>query len=1286
MKNKRTSLLFCALTAIIIFSLVFGIFSGASGAVVGSLIESEDIEISDLTSWSKSEEGGESVYTAKTTHQTAVLDYTLDRVNSVEFDMRYNSYDNVEGSSGISVISSKGRNFYFDYRANANSARLRINDAWTIYPVLTDFKIAPKADEWIHWQVIWNSSTIYLRVNGITVMEYFYALENENFNDPELKLGEWMQKMSVKNIKVSRYEIQEAAIPEWSVPDVWSKKSENATEVYTNTAGLGSIKRVADDKGSYNTFTFKGRINTLLSQSDANLGAVVYLNETDNWFFEYNPAPNRSYARLRYFDKDHAVEGTECSRKNIEIAPLDEWVELKIVFMDDYLVFYINGEFVLSYFDTQGFDLSEAYVGISTWNTKASVKDLSVSTTEKDLSNVGYLDLEFKNSVGTEVFESENADIGYKDGCFSLAIKGNSASMTSPRINVGMGTPYSMRLSVRNTFAVRLKNNSSADRLKVNFVTSTDENYDLAKEKTFAIDKNSDFKTYYFNISDVYDCGHWENRADCKKCNDYLRGFKFTFEGADSGEILIDAITFERESRIYEKAATELYCTASNENKTVTVKGKVLTKYAGKTVTVYRTDVENYNELLNYKKNEKVGEATVGSDGSFEVTFSLIRKGNVNHLSSLFLAEVDGNKLSDAFRIENWRDFTENPYEFTLPNFSVSVTDDMFGAKGDGFTNDNKAIQAAIDYVSGMGGGTVVVPGDDSEYGRRYIVSQLNLKDNINLCIEKGAILWQSQRFEDYDYGDYEPVYGHDVVIPGAAWTHAAPCWNLPLLYFNEVKNVKVTGGGEIRMQDTGGEWLDGNGYSWDSDITANCSSLIHIHPVGVWNSDNIEITDITVKRGAIWHFPTDFSRNVYYGNVNLTEVSCINGDGFGISGSKNVVIDRCFLYSNDDAVTISASYDDPRGYGHAWHKSLPGEEYAARHVVVKNSNLFGGHGITFIPWGSADPCADNMEIYDICVYNNVLGGTSTSVGCWPDNPYYGSSGLGTYDQREKNDYSAMRDIYIYDNIYTNATLLATWAGDPPEIAKVTNSYTDCGIFSSNEFINGAFDRSIRYQRERNWTSGTTYWSRTIGEGGSVGTVKIGTKEGKIYGTNTKITQDNYAGFIKGNAELYQGLYLKSSGKYKFTLDVKLDGASAVIFARDMLTGDIIASLEINESTEDFKSLALEFEIAEKKNVQLGVMNSGADGDTVYIDNADIKRVGGVTPAPSVTTAAQTTTSRNPDVTSAESTVTESGITTTVDNIGEKNRSMLPALLIGAAAVAAIGALAAVLIIKKKKI
>lgn len=57
---------------------------------------------------------------------------------------------------------------------------------------------------------------------------------------------------------------------------------------------------------------------------------------------------------------------------------------------------------------------------------------------------------------------------------------------------------------------------------------------------------------------------------------------------------------------------------------------------------------------------------------------------------------------------------------------SVSVKD--FGAVGDGVTDDTAAIQAAIDHVSSLGGGTV------NFYGRHLIDTNLTINDSVWLC------------------------------------------------------------------------------------------------------------------------------------------------------------------------------------------------------------------------------------------------------------------------------------------------------------------------------------------------------------------------------------------------------------------------------------------------------------------------------------------------------------------------------------------------------------------------
>lgn len=58
----------------------------------------------------------------------------------------------------------------------------------------------------------------------------------------------------------------------------------------------------------------------------------------------------------------------------------------------------------------------------------------------------------------------------------------------------------------------------------------------------------------------------------------------------------------------------------------------------------------------------------------------------------------------------------------------VSVTDVAYGAKGDGSTDDSKAIQMAIDAASSAGGGTVYLP-----TGTYIVSTTLKLKSNVHL-------------------------------------------------------------------------------------------------------------------------------------------------------------------------------------------------------------------------------------------------------------------------------------------------------------------------------------------------------------------------------------------------------------------------------------------------------------------------------------------------------------------------------------------------------------------------
>lgn len=983
--------------------------------------------------------------------------------------------------------------------------------------------------------------------------------------------------------------------------------SSNATGVVEYRAGSHYLDVVSDYDTMQADFKYSG-------SAESNMEYVGIQLNSGNDYYLFTVWPNTAAPGsppVAFVQKNTEDPISRWVRVELDPAEFgkDTWFTMKVTLCNNYFSFLLNGETIATA-QTAGQD-----VGNISWTralavmkgTPAQIKNLVLSSEMPEY--VAHFDLEFSDPGAVAAMTAENATLTWEEGAMKAALSGENATIVSPEIDVARGSKYSVLLSVRNTFVVRMKNETSAEELTISFVTDKDGEYDARKQKTFAIEPNSDWRTYYFNLSDVIDCDHWKTTERLKRCDCFLRGFKLTLEGAPEGNLYFDEISFAREDRLETFAAQELSATADKEAGTVTVTGTLLPEYADQTVTIVQTEVTNYNQLTDWKGNMKVASAT--ADGtSFTVTFPLARSDmpNMTHLSTKFLATVgDGTdftkevKLGRVFMIENWRDFSENPYAFTLPDLTVKVTDVEFGAKGDGFTNDTAAIQAAIDYVSGEGGGTVIVPGETSTYGRRYIMTGITLKSNVELRIEEGAVLWQSHHLEDYTA--YKVYMGHVDMGANVPWGLSA-LMHLPFIYIYNAENVRVTGGGTIRMDDTGTEWLDGNGYAWDSNITAGCSNIVHMIPLAIYRSNKVEVSDINIRRCSNWHVYIREASEIYLGNVDMAEVNDINGDGFDFSNATyNIVIDRCSLYSNDDAIVISTSVSDPRDDASLWRKPTPsGIDFSTHNFTIRRCNMFGGHGLTFIPWSSDAQDAYKVRIYDIDVRDCVLGGTSNAVGAWADNPFYGTSNYidGTYgstDAVEDGDYSPVQDVVIVDNEYT--------AGCSFYGINVTNAFTDFGMVASPDFENGDFDKEIHkgegvYHDESTFVTGLSYWS---GEG-DIGTEKIGTKQSVAVDTGETLTQDNYAGYVKGNGELYQGLY-KTFGAYRFSLNVKLVSGTAVMFVRNARTGEAIVEKTLS-ITDDFEVQELSFRLEAGMLIQLGIRHEGGAEEIVYLDDATL--------------------------------------------------------------------------------
>jgi hypothetical protein len=429
----------------------------------------------------------------------------------------------------------------------------------------------------------------------------------------------------------------------------------------------------------------------------------------------------------------------------------------------------------------------------------------------------------------------------------------------------------------------------------------------------------------------------------------------------------------------------------------------------------------------------------------------------------------------------------KNPYGYKSINKIYNAF--TFGAKGNGFTNDNEFIQSAIDYAYKQGGGKVFLNGN-----KRYIITNLVLKSNVELIIEEGSILLQSTKIEDYNY---HVQFEHDNIYATVNWAHNFLVNNKPLISASDSHNIKITGGGTIRCMDSGCEKTEFGFPLWPE----HCGGTIHCAPIGLNNCSNIEISNIKINRANTYHCFLVHCENIFISNVKMFDVRCLSADGIGLSGCKNVLIQSCFIQTNDDGITLCSMYDDPRAGG--WWKSSKDLDNCVRNIEIANSYInssFGGSGkaIAFITWGTDAKDQSLQEIDNINVHDCILNG-GHSIGAWADNPYNGKQ---PFDNSEIDDFSPVKNIFLKNNKYLSKVSL--------ECIKATNVVTDCGLHSSIDIVNGNFDLGLS-----NWNY--------------VGNVILQKKDNYFYA------------IIMSGSKLYECIY-GQAGLNKYILDVSGKG------------------------------------------------------------------------------------------------------------------------------------------------
>lgn len=236
---------------------------------------------------------------------------------------------------------------------------------------------------------------------------------------------------------------------------------------------------------------------------------------------------------------------------------------------------------------------------------------------------------------------------------------------------------------------------------------------------------------------------------------------------------------------------------------------------------------------------------------------------------------------------------TQTETQLTKPVFDVRD----YGAKGDGKTNDQQAIQKAIDKCKAKGGTVLLQKGT-------FLTGQLILMSNMTLHIDSTATILgiQSDSEQDYPHNIIETLYPNRM---------KDDCQRR-LIYGNHVHNVTITGGGTINGQGDLNAWINVKELGTEKDRPSIFAFI---------GSKDITITDLTLLKPACWTQVYIESDNITLRKLNIdTGKLTPNRDGIDIVDCHQVLVEDCHIRAEDDGICFKS-----------------GSEYGCDRITVRN-------------------------------------------------------------------------------------------------------------------------------------------------------------------------------------------------------------------------------------------------------------------------------------------------------------------------------------------------------------
>ncbi len=307
-----------------------------------------------------------------------------------------------------------------------------------------------------------------------------------------------------------------------------------------------------------------------------------------------------------------------------------------------------------------------------------------------------------------------------------------------------------------------------------------------------------------------------------------------------------------------------------------------------------------------------------------------------------------------------------------------TITIVKYGAKPDGVSLNTKAINEAISACSANGGGVVLIPNGF------WLTGPIQLQSNVNLHLEKNALVLFSKNFDDYKIiaGNYEGV-------PSAK--------NESPIMGTNLQNIAITGKGVIdgngdvwrmvgRNALTESEWkakvasgglVSDDGKMWYPSEKAKKADLEKKSPMlspGVKLEDfaaikdflrpnlivltgckNVLLEGVTFQNSPAWNVHPLMCENLTLRDLFIKNPDYArNGDGADIESCKNVLVENCIFDVGDDAICIKSGKDEE-----GRKRGMPTEN-----MIIRNNTVYKGHG-GFVVGSEMSGGARNIFVYD---------------------------------------------------------------------------------------------------------------------------------------------------------------------------------------------------------------------------------------------------------------------------------------------------------------------------------